>query len=675
MKRLMFITMLLIISISCYAQESQKSYTLLLLDFEDKSGVDNPLLANFNNTLSFVLSRQTGPVRVRLIPMSDRNALLALAKVMQPDGTPIERGLLAAGRVDADALVMGSYTKQGTQWSLQAEVYHLREGRKARQPIQIQGDSLYKLLDDFPAQLLKQFTVASYISLTTSSWNAYEAFRKGHEELQNYNFFGALEHYEKALELDPTLTLAYAEQSYAYFITGQGEQATEAINRAQKYVSQASPIEQMAIQALKFYWDAEALSYRYEHAVDFLTSGGAYDEEWLSWVIANAYEEEGRLKEAASEYERWFTLAEDKLRWKGDNFGYLLAAKCAGANIHLDKAIEYAERLPPHRRLVDLLIYLYGQQGRVEKAFQLVTRIASPPTENEEEEENIDIPSTSGLEYFTFGLGNDARWNALAQIILEHHVPLKRVRQLCRPLMDSDKPYWRIGSHYLLAWAHAREGDLEIAKSLYARIGAPWEQDWWVVGPFDGNVYDMDSVLPPEGDVHLNQIYEGAIGPVQWKRANDGYLDGFVELTKALDFPEEQTNVNQPKVIPGRGFMQQRKDYRRMAYALIYIESKNPKEATLWLDVDTDDFKWTLWLNDTIAFRSNEVVAGEGGPGCPIPAQLHGGLNKILIKALQLENHGLNFAFRVTDPNGNPIPGLRFRSASEVLGSGEEDKP
>jgi len=67
MKHLMLISMLLFISIVCYAQELQQSYTLLLMDFEDKSGIENPLLAAFNDTIDFVLSRQTGPVQVRLI--------------------------------------------------------------------------------------------------------------------------------------------------------------------------------------------------------------------------------------------------------------------------------------------------------------------------------------------------------------------------------------------------------------------------------------------------------------------------------------------------------------------------------------------------------------------------------------------------------------------------------
>ena len=179
MKYLMFLVILLIISIPCYTQEPQKNYTLLLVDFEDRTGIENPLLAAFNDTIDFVLSRQTGPVQVRLIPKPDRDALLARAAAMHSDKTLLEQGLLAAEWAVADGLITGSYTKQSTQWSLQAQVYHLRESRKARQDIQIQGDSLYKLLDDFPAHLLKQFK-ASYIALTTNSWKAYEAFRKGH---------------------------------------------------------------------------------------------------------------------------------------------------------------------------------------------------------------------------------------------------------------------------------------------------------------------------------------------------------------------------------------------------------------------------------------------------------------------------------------------------------------
>jgi len=133
MKQLIFIAVLLIIGISCYAQESQESYTLLMLEFENRTGLENPLLDAFNETVAFVLSRQTGPVHVGLVPAADRKALLMRAARMHPDKSSLEQGLLAAEWIDADALVAGSYTKQGKQWSLESQVYHRREGIKTRQ--------------------------------------------------------------------------------------------------------------------------------------------------------------------------------------------------------------------------------------------------------------------------------------------------------------------------------------------------------------------------------------------------------------------------------------------------------------------------------------------------------------------------------------------------------------
>jgi hypothetical protein len=85
--------MLLMISVSCYAQVAQENYTLLILEFEDRSGIENPLLAAFNGTLAFVLSRQTGPVQVHIVPDANRNALMARAAATQQDATLSEQGL------------------------------------------------------------------------------------------------------------------------------------------------------------------------------------------------------------------------------------------------------------------------------------------------------------------------------------------------------------------------------------------------------------------------------------------------------------------------------------------------------------------------------------------------------------------------------------------------------
>lgn len=93
---------------------------------------------------------------------------------MKPNATALDQALLAADSADADALVTGSYTKQGNLWSLQAQVYHRRAGQRAKQDIRISGDSVYNLLDEFPKQLLMQSTGTSSVALTTTSWKAKE---------------------------------------------------------------------------------------------------------------------------------------------------------------------------------------------------------------------------------------------------------------------------------------------------------------------------------------------------------------------------------------------------------------------------------------------------------------------------------------------------------------------
>jgi hypothetical protein len=56
MKHLMFILILLIVSISCYAQESQE-YTLFVGEFENRTDSANPLLTYLNDTLIFLFAR------------------------------------------------------------------------------------------------------------------------------------------------------------------------------------------------------------------------------------------------------------------------------------------------------------------------------------------------------------------------------------------------------------------------------------------------------------------------------------------------------------------------------------------------------------------------------------------------------------------------------------------
>ena len=668
MKYLMPITMLLIISIPCYAQESQKSYTLLLVDFEDRSGIDNPLLAAFNDTIDFVLSRQTGPVQVRLIPKPDRDALLARAVMMQPDKTLLEQGLLAAEWADADGLITGSYTKRGEQWSLQAQVYHRREGRKARQPIQIQGDSLYKLLDDFPAHLLKQFK-ASYIALTTNSWKAYEEFRKGHEAFDNYNFFGALEHYDKALELDPTLALAYAEQSRVYFMTGQPKLATKAIEAAQKCLPKASPTEQLAIRALAYSWDAEQNGYRSWttewglYGVEYLSAtnrsanivnlapGGVWDESLIYMFLASACMREGKLAEASRHNQQWFEAIQQRIRAHSEDASLLheTAMYCLVIGQHVGEAIDMelkAIELNPKedwhgQRYV--LSRLYELRGDIEQALEWAKRSIQHLPDPRTREENWRI---------SYGV----TWDHLATSLRDRRIPPKRLIRWCEDVLripGLHQPY-RVRTQYLIADIyHAMNDDARMDATL-AAIGAPRESDWMVIGPFDASEENLFPETPPFAlCTNLAETHVGVLNrEVQWEPWEDEEpLDGMLYMSWI--FPKKYYGENADTHFP----------IPAIVYSCIYVDV--PQAVNV--QARTGGSLMKIYLNDN---PSPVIEVNAVRP--PIldnelsNVSLKAGLNRFLVATVS-GTFSFSFYFRITDRDGNAIPGLKFVSLKEVL--------
>ncbi|MBM3237214.1 hypothetical protein FJZ31_13055 [Candidatus Poribacteria bacterium] len=656
MKPLMFILILLIISISSNAQEPQKNYTLLLLPFEDRTGIENPLLAAFNDTIDFVLSRQTGPVQVRLIPKTDRDAFLARAAAMHSDKTLLDQGLLAAEWADADGLITGSYTKKGTQWSLQAQVYHRREGRKARQEIQIQGDSLYKLLDDFPAHLLKQFQ-ASYIALTTNSWKAYEEFRKGHEAFDNYNFFGALEYYDKALKLDPTLALAYAEQSRVYFMTGQPEQATKAIEAAQKWLPKVSPMEQLAIRALAYSWDAENNGYRSVewdlYGVSYLprrvtggeiinlAPGGVWDEPLIFIFLASACVKEGKRAEASQHNQQWFKAIQQRIRAHPEDASLLheVAMYCLVIGQHVDEAIGMELKAIELNPIEDwwgeryVLSRLYELKGDIEQALKWAKQSIQHLPDPRLREEN-------SRTYY------DDAWNHLATLLHEGKISPGRLLRWCEDVLRIPGLYqpFRVRTQYLIAEIyHAMKDDVKMDATL-ASIGAPRESDWMVIGPFEASEENPFPEKPPFAlCTNLEEPHIGLPdGKVHWESWKDEKsLDGLLNIGYE----------NIQRTIPA------------IVYSCIYVDAPTSVDV----QVRTGSSRMRTWLND----NPSPVMEVNAERPAILDNELSNilltaGLNRFLVATVS-GSWSFYFYFRITDSDGNAIPGLKYVSLKEAL--------
>jgi len=115
------ISMLLILSIFCHAQEAGE-YRLFVGEFENRAGIVNPLLDFLSDTLSFLFSRSE-LAEIHPISPGLRSACLQRARNEQPNVDAIHINLSAAEYARADAVLVGFYTKTEAQWAMEAELY------------------------------------------------------------------------------------------------------------------------------------------------------------------------------------------------------------------------------------------------------------------------------------------------------------------------------------------------------------------------------------------------------------------------------------------------------------------------------------------------------------------------------------------------------------------------
>lgn len=209
MKRLILIGVLLLLGISCYVQGAEE-YTLFVGDFENKSGVVNPMLSYLNDTLNFLFSRSK-LADIHPISPGLRSAYLRRARIEQPNVVAAQITMLAARYSKADAVLVGSYTKTGDEWSMGAQLFVMREGAQAREEIQLAGGDVYRLLDSLAAEVGKRLGTGEYMFLSTQSWEAYESYRNGHQAYYNFDTLGAIKHFQHAIDLDPQLAVDQAE--------------------------------------------------------------------------------------------------------------------------------------------------------------------------------------------------------------------------------------------------------------------------------------------------------------------------------------------------------------------------------------------------------------------------------------------------------------------------------
>jgi tetratricopeptide (TPR) repeat protein len=288
-----------------------EGYTLFVGEFENRTDIVNPLLDFVNDTLDFLFSRSQ-LADIHPVSPALRSAYLQRARNEQPNVDATQLNLLAAEYGKADAVLVGGYSKTGAQWTMDAQLYVTREGSRAKEDIHLSGDDVYRLLDGLAAEVSKRLGTGEYMLLSTPSWEAYEAYRQGHQAYYNFDNLAAVRHFQRAIELDPQLAIAHAELGLCHLMLNDIPEVDKAMAEAEKNVQNVSEQERLIVMGLACYYKADRHAFMGSEGVSTfpdlprLRDDTVWDEPWLRWHIARSSGDESVRDR---EYKQWLTSA------------------------------------------------------------------------------------------------------------------------------------------------------------------------------------------------------------------------------------------------------------------------------------------------------------------------------------------------------------------------------
>ncbi|MBR9861349.1 DUF3857 domain-containing protein [bacterium] len=223
------------------------------------------------------------------------------------------------------------------------------------------------------------------------------------------------------------------------------------------------------------------------------------------------------------------------------------------------------------------------------------------------------------------GLGgykkDDTRIDFLEELIQNPKTPGK-LRAMC---------YDALGRHY------KHSGDFDDAREASINIGMI--QNWSAVGPFEnlsasGYNKDFGAVDHPEPTHNFTSTY-GA--PVKWFETKGPKIEQWLDLDYYFDAGNS------------------------LIYSQTFIDAPSKEKVHLRLGV-TGSVK--VWLNDHLVFDQSEERDNDIDTYI-IETELDRGNNRILVQIGASDVENSEFILRITDEDGNNIPGLK----SEAFGS------
>ncbi len=531
-----------------------------------------------------------------------------------------------------------SYEEHPMYTHINGYIDEVRVWNIARSTEDIQADMNKQLNGDEPGLIgYWKFDTQQDDKIFDSSPNKNHGTLIGEAKLEDYtrhiyesnrhdNQEKAKAYYEKSLELEPNSYQNYDRLAKHYLKSNNKTEAETIYLRAlETPLSQSNYLS--AVQAMSSLYSEEsqeqkliAILEKIEHK---LTNSAAFHDQ-----LASLHKKIGDTEKTEAATEKWL-----KIRQKEVNRRNYASSYRSFAEELLEKGIY------PEIALMNAKLAVHDYTGT---SYTYTTTLGEACIANGNVDEALRH-FKQALGYVTSNYGYNWYWNKVADTIEKVENKEDYIDRLDELIHIIPSTNWanRANAYRLIAQYLSKNDSRENTENyIITKAGFVPESRWITLGPFK-NIDTMGTVYAyiPEETTQIDPTakYNGRNGLISWNKSDYRLLDGHY-------------------VFHG--------DNNDWSLAYVWTIVSSPKKQDVVLRFDSDD-QGIIWLNGTEVFRHFRT-SGTQMDRYKTPITLKQGENTILVK---ISNSSMTWDFymRLTDKDGNPIQGLTYKSADELL--------
>ena len=247
-----------------------------------------------------------------------------------------------------DAIVIGSFVKAGNMFATDVKVLDAGT-KKLIKSANIKSEGLASILEsqiDYLSEEIVKGVVRSggeiesvqlrIADVSTTSMEAYNQFLKGKEEFERIYYYEALEHFERAIQIDSTFAFAHLYLGLTQYYVYEVKKFKNSFSNAEKYKNTATERERVYIEALYSFMIGKNI----DNSINILEKGLTKypNEKMMHFWLAYNYYMQRKYSDVLIELTKVLKLDPDY------GLAYKLIGKTYGEKGDFEKALDYTKK-------------------------------------------------------------------------------------------------------------------------------------------------------------------------------------------------------------------------------------------------------------------------------------------------------------------------------------------